>query len=334
MKKITINGIAQILKLGAERGISQAELLRGSGIKPEILKDPYASIEPTQEFQVLRTLLSHVKDDTFGLIAGEHFRLSILGILGAAVPNAATVKDAIQFFIRFINLSYTYFEVTYEQTQQGAIIRLKDKIELAQLRRFFIDRDTMFTLTAFKDLFPQPHSLNGLKLKLGYEQPKEVAFYINKFNCPIEFSEGDTLIYLDQKILAQTLQQSNELTLKLMEQQCLDVDAKLTGKVSVVEKVTQILLSNLAQTAPLEHISKQLGLTSRTIRRHLQKEGIQFQKLLNNLRCEEAKRLLNETSWSVENIAIALGYSEPGSFIHAFKAWMDCTPTEFRKSNS
>ena len=334
MKKLTINGIVQLIKLGAEQGISRQKMLLGSNISAEMLADPYSSIEPEQEFQVVHTLLEQVNDAAFGLVVGERFRLSVLGILGAAVPNAANVHEAIQFFIRFINLSYTYFDVSFKQGAEGATIRLADKIELGDLRRFFIDRDVMFTLTAFRDLFPKPVPLAGLKLKMGYETPTEIMAYHEKIPCPLAFGEGDTIISLDQSVLKLPLQQSNELTLKLLEKQCVDVDAKLAGKESISERITQLLLTDLRQPAPLEYIAEQLALSTRTVRRRLDKEGLQFQKLLNELRCKEAKRLLAETAWSIEKIAETLGYSESAGFIHAFKDWTNSSPTGYRKQQS
>lgn len=331
MKKLTINGIVQLIKLGAEHGIQQKSLLAGTDINAEMLADPYAAIEPEQEFQVVRTLLAKIMDPAFGLEVGKRFRLSVLGVLGAAVPNAANVHEAIQFFIRFINLSYTYFDVSLEQSAKGATIRLKDKIKLGDLRRFFIDRDAMFTLTAFQDLFPQAELYSGLTLKFGYDMPESVAPYDKNIQCSFDFGEGDTLIRIKASVLELPLLQSNELTLKLMEKQCQEVDARISGKETLSELITQRLLADLSQSAPLENIARQLSLSTRTIRRRLELEGFQFQKLLNDLRYQEAKRLLSESRWSIEKISATLGYSEPAGFIHAFKSWAGISPTNYRK---
>lgn len=332
MKRLTINGIVQLLKLAAERGLNPDDLLADTGIRQRMLIDPYCSIRPEQEFQVLRALLQRINDDAFGLDVGAGFRLSVLGVLGAAVPNAATVQDAIQFFIRFIALSYTYFEVRYELTAQGADIRLRDKIELGHLRRFFIDRDVMFTLTALHDIFPRSQVLSGIRIRLGYEAPDDHAIYAERIRYPLEFAEGDTVISLAGSLLTLALPQSNELTLKIMEQQCLSVAVRMTEQESTRERVTQILLTGLSYPAPLERVAQQLKLSTRTVRRRLQQEGIHFQHLLNELKQAEASRLLVETRWSVDRIAEVSGYSEAASFIHAFKRWTGMTPSAFRKT--
>jgi len=332
MKSLTINGIAQLIKIGAEYRLTPAMLLHDSGISESMLSDPHASIRPNQEFQVIRNLKRHVQNEEIGLIVGERFSLSVLGILGATVPNASSVREAIKLFIQYIQLSYTYFEVSFiEQAKSGSVI-LNDQHPLGDLRNFFIDRDIMFTLNVFKDLFPQLPILEGIQVEIGYSQPSNITGHQTQLNCPVIFREGDTRINIEKQVLDRILPQSNELTLRLLEQQCIEINNKLSGTQSMVEKVNAMLLDNISSTISLESIALSLGISSRTVRRRLKEEGTQFKYLQNNVKSNEAKRLLFETTWSVERIADHLGYSESASFIHAFKNWTDKSPSQYRKS--
>jgi AraC-like DNA-binding protein len=62
------------------------------------------------------------------------------------------------------------------------------------------------------------------------------------------------------------------------------------------------------------------------LRRRLEKDGITFQSLLDDVRRQEAVRLLDEPTLSVAAIAERLGYSEPRSFRHAYRRWTGKTP--------
>jgi len=332
MKTLTINGIAQLIKIGSEYGLSPALLLNDSGITEAMLLDPHASIRPNQEFKVIRNLRQHVHSKEIGLIVGKRFSLSVLGILGATVPNASNVREAIKLFIHYIQLSYTYFNVSFIEQKQGGSIILADQYELGDLRNFFIDRDIMFTLNAFKDLFPQLPILDGVNVKLGYSRPSNVSSHQTQLNCPVIFREGDTRINIMKHVLDRHLPQSNELTLRLLEQQCIEINNKLSGTQSMIEKVNLMLLENISSSISLENIALSLGLSSRTVRRRLNEEGAQFKFMQNNVKSNEAKRLLYETTWSVERISDYLGYSESASFIHAFKNWTDKSPSQYRKS--
>ncbi|MBN4005301.1 helix-turn-helix transcriptional regulator [Nostoc sp. LPT] len=48
---------------------------------------------------------------------------------------------------------------------------------------------------------------------------------------------------------------------------------------------------------------------------------------------QEAKVLLRQTSWTVSEIAYALGYAEVTHFNNLFKKYLNITPTNFRKAN-
>jgi len=190
----------------------------------------------------------------------------------------------------------------------------------------------MFTLNAFKDLFPQLPILDGISIELGYSRPPNLTSHQTLLPCPVIFREGDTRINIEKHVLDRHLPQSNELTLRLLEQQCKEINNKLTDTQSMVEKVNEMLLENISSPISLESIALSLDVSSRTVRRRLNEEGTQFKLLQNNVKSNEAKRLLYETTWSVERISDYLGYSESASFIHAFKNWTDKSPSQYRKS--
>ncbi len=330
MKTLTINGIAQLIKIGSEYGLSSCVLLKGSGISKIMLSDPYASIQPVQEFRVIRNLQAATGLQDLGLLVGKRFHLSVLGVLGATVPTASNVQEAIKLFIQYIQLSYTYFNVSFEESKSGGRIILADQYDLGDLRRFFIDRDTMFTVNAFRELFPQSFNMNDISVKLGYEPPSTPNKHQHMFQCPLEFSEGSTCISLSKQLLTKVLPQSNELTLKLLEQQCEEIKKKLSDSQTLVERIQRLLLESIHKPLSLEDIAQDLGLSSRTVRRKLSLEGTHYKQLLTTLRENEAKRLLNETAWPIEKIAEHLGYSETSAFNHAFKKWTLVSPNQFR----
>jgi len=47
-----------------------------------------------------------------------------------------------------------------------------------------------------------------------------------------------------------------------------------------------------------------------------------------------ADELLVTTNMKLEEVSTRLGYSEPSSFIHAYKRWNGVSPSEFRLSRS
>ncbi|MCQ4438508.1 helix-turn-helix domain-containing protein, partial [Clostridioides difficile] len=58
----------------------------------------------------------------------------------------------------------------------------------------------------------------------------------------------------------------------------------------------------------------------------LDKDGLTFQSLLDDVRRDEAQRMLDDPELTVAAIAERLGYSEPRSFRHAYRRWTGRTP--------
>ena len=81
------------------------------------------------------------------------------------------------------------------------------------------------------------------------------------------------------------------------------------------------------QTAAL---ARQLGMSVRSLTRHLAQEGTSFGEILDRLRHRLALRYLEDRRISVQQIAWLLGYSEIGAFNHAFKRWTGTSPTRAR----
>jgi AraC-like DNA-binding protein len=76
-----------------------------------------------------------------------------------------------------------------------------------------------------------------------------------------------------------------------------------------------------------------LGLSVRTLQRRLAQEGLRFEELLQADRLAKATRLLDTTSATVLEIALALGYSDHAHFTRAFRRWQGIPPLSYRRSS-
>ena len=77
-------------------------------------------------------------------------------------------------------------------------------------------------------------------------------------------------------------------------------------------------------------VARRLGMSQRSLTRHLAEEGTTFGEILEQLRHRLATRYLADDHMSVQQIAWLLGYSEVGAFNHAYKKWTGTTPRRTR----
>jgi AraC-like DNA-binding protein len=90
-------------------------------------------------------------------------------------------------------------------------------------------------------------------------------------------------------------------------------------------------LANLQDGVPsLSAITRQLGVSERTLRRRLKSVGTSYNEILKEMRATVAMQLLLEKMVTVDRIAVQLGYSESANFRHAFRRWTGHSPQSYR----
>ncbi len=333
-KKLPILGIHQVLELLEKQGIDTGPLLRAAHIDRALLSDPTASIERAQELALVAALLKVHPDPCFGLQAGACYRLSAFGVLGSAVFAASTVREAIHFFIRFVNLSYTYFDVSVQAQPQPTEVVIKSRFDLGDLYPYFMQRDLAFAATAIQDI-SFDMAKNAIKsIDIALPEPQDPTPYQQGFRCPVRFTSGPSKIRYDSEILDRTLPMANPLSFKILEQQCEKDLQRLSRPLGVSETVRQCFLQTQGDYPDEAAIAKRLSITTRTLRRRLASEGSSYKQLLHQHLSSRARQLLLHTDLPVEQIALQCGYCESSSFIRAFKSWEAMTPTAFRKRSS
>lgn len=100
----------------------------------------------------------------------------------------------------------------------------------------------------------------------------------------------------------------------------------------LVLRTQTMLLMNLAHPPDLRKLADRLNVTSRTLgRRFKNATGETPLTFLQNARVERAKRLLESTNVSFDQIAYRVGYEDPGAFRRVFAQAAGLSPREYRQ---
>lgn len=85
----------------------------------------------------------------------------------------------------------------------------------------------------------------------------------------------------------------------------------------------------------LETVQKDLGMSESKVSASIKEaSGFNFKRYLNNVRLEEAKRLLLSTDRPIMDIAYKVGYGNISHFNRVFKEAEGCSPNEYRKNTN
>ena len=101
---------------------------------------------------------------------------------------------------------------------------------------------------------------------------------------------------------------------------------------SVVRQCENWLRENSRDTRAIAHLMETVGLPERTLKRRFkQATGNSLIEYLQNLRIEQAKKMLEQGLLSVEEISVAAGYEDVSFFRRLFKRLTGLTPGAYRR---
>ena len=86
-------------------------------------------------------------------------------------------------------------------------------------------------------------------------------------------------------------------------------------------------------TMAASRVATRLGVSERTMRRHLTKAGTSYRALVDDSRRERALMLAHEGIHSVTAIAMRSGFTDVSSFSRAFRRWTGTLPSDYLAKN-
>lgn len=103
-------------------------------------------------------------------------------------------------------------------------------------------------------------------------------------------------------------------------------------QVEIVENVKNDLISNLESKITIDDLAARYGIGKTSLKNCFKEVyGKPIFKWRKEYRLDYARRLIEEDELTISEISKKVGYSSPSKFSQAFKEYVGCTPTEFKK---
>ncbi|NKQ57430.1 AraC family transcriptional regulator [Amycolatopsis sp. K13G38] len=323
-----VASVCLLVRFGEEYGLSGERLLAGSGLTPEQLADPAGVLEARQELQVVRNLASELPE--LGLVVGREYHATTFGMFGFAFISSPTVRDAVDFALRYLDLSFT-FSIPKARLEDGQVrMEIDDSTLPGDIADFLVARDLAAIYTVISELLPTGVPLTGLDLRMA--EPSEVDMYEETFGVEPRFGRPANVASFDARYLDRPLPQANPQTVAFCEAQCRELVSRRRSRAGIANDVRERLVKLGALQEGMPRIARELNMSTRTLRRKLEEAGTSFRMLSDEVREALAEELLTTGALSIEDVATRLGYAEASSFIHAFKRWKGTTPAAFLRN--
>ena len=101
---------------------------------------------------------------------------------------------------------------------------------------------------------------------------------------------------------------------------------------NIVDNAREYIKANYSKALNLDEVSYYVNVSPYYFSK-IFKEGTgeNFIEYLTNIRIEKAKELLSNTDYSMKEICVMVGYSDPNYFSRSFKKNVGVTPTEYKE---
>jgi AraC-like DNA-binding protein len=327
--------IAVLLEALAREGIAASQALTGVGLSQQDAADPAVRVSLTQVITCFRNAIRLSSDPMFAYRTGLQFHMSTYGMYGFAMLSSMDFRQTMRFAERYHQLAAPLVDMAFAEEDGFGVWTLEPKLHPqmdASLHRQVVEMYFGIHTSLHRDVMGREFAPS--ELRVTFEAPSDPAAYAGRLGARVRFGQPRNQLLFEARWLDRRPSLGNALTYAAILEVCDRFVDELQQRAGVVGSVRHLLLTNLMRNLNLRDVARALGMSVRTLRRRLADQGASYRQLTDELRRDVAIGYLRETAMTVEDIAYALGFSDPANFRQAFRRWTLSTPQQFRATNA
>ena len=323
-----------LLYLLEERGHDTERLLAPAEISRVALSGEEAFLSLAQVEALVERACRLENTDQLGLMVGERLQLMSHGELSVAALTAQTVAEALDLVVECFALLMPLFHLELIPLGETIAIRLSVRWPLDPEVERFHTAMLSGSLHAQLGLLLKGVIPEGVELDARHPRPEGLPAWVDEMSVKLGFDQPTYELRIPEALLRVGLPLADRSTHEPARRRCL---AALESRPDPSRQSSAVdrLLRELGPPYPdLDAVSRILGLSSRSLRRKLKEEGTSFRARLEHVRIALAERWLADSSRSITEIALELGYADAANFTRAFRRARGISPSAARAVNA
>ncbi|TDN63163.1 AraC family transcriptional regulator [Paraburkholderia sp. BL10I2N1] len=321
--------LTHFAEIARASGLDPYRLLAEVGLPADSLREVDLKIPAEKVALLLELSAERSRVEAFGLRMAETRRASNLGLLAFLIRDQPTLRHALNAIEHYAHLHNEALFLGVEEEGNVAIIREEflagHRVPVRQARELALG--VLFRVLHFflgEDWRPKA-------VCFAHDAPRDRAVHVRVFGPTLEFGHAFSGIVCDIQDLDLPLPSADPV----MGQYIRRYLGSINGKTSIqrsdeVRQLVSLLLPSGRST--IDNIARQMGMSRRTVHRHLAAEGTTFSSILDEVRSELALRYLERAQRPISEVSGLLGFTEPSAFSRWFRTTFGCNPSRFRAS--
>lgn len=319
-----------VLDMFASEGLDVQRLMRGADIDGPGLDKPGARVGADAVIRLWNLAIQASGNPALGLDRELVARHVNFDVVGHAMLSSADLRGGLNALSRYLALISDATTIALEQDRHQnwlVISHIGNTLRVPRQRQ----EHAILTLLILCNWLTR-REVRPLAAEFLFPPPVCELPYQKAFDCPLRFGQPVTRLLLADVDLATPLPSRSPAMLALHER-LMDEQLNNLGSSTVSNKVRETVMQRLGQGEPRrEDVAADLALTDRTLQRRLRAEGSSYQQLLDEARCELARKYLAQDHLPLSAMADLLGFGDQSNFFRACKRWFGVPPGEYRKT--
>lgn len=318
--------IREALSVAASRGLNIVNIANRAGISAELLTSSKARVPVTQCAQLWVEVAESMNDEFLGMDT-HPMRRGSYSLLAKLAFNAETLEQAIQEILKFLSLVLDDIRGELVQHSGKAYLILHDREHPKRMFTY----STYLMLVHSLMCWLSDQRIGFHKMSFRCHPPVELQDYRVRFCENIQFNAEQNQIEFDAHYLKHKIKKDKQALKDFLKHTPYNLIVRFKNENSLSLQIRrQLLLQPPSQWDELKEIAQQLNMSTATIQRRLKQEGVSYQQLKNDIRCDIAIERLSKSNDSIQTISDDLHFHDPSAFHRAFKKWTGVSPGTYR----
>ena len=316
--------VPQVLR---ELGVDPTEAIGGVGLDLSLFENPENTISFAAMGRLLKRCAARTQCAHFGLLIGQRGGPASLGILGQLLQHSPDVGSALRGAILHLHVH-----------DRGAVPALAVERGVAVLSYLIyqpgVEGTDQIYDGALAILFNTLRALCGsgwlpIEVLFSRRRPGNIQPYRDFFRVPLRFDTEQTALVFPAQWLDRAVPGADPVPRQRIERRIAALASlDQPDLVSQLRRVLRVLL--ITRRSSLAQVAQLFSMQGRTLNRRLKARGATFQALVDEVRYEIARQLVEHTHMSMSEIAATLDYAAASAFTRAFRRWSGTTPAAWR----
>lgn len=316
-------------------GGNVGQLLAGTDLEAGLLQDPACLLELEQSHRLLENLARADAGRGLGLDIGLDARMEDLGLLGHVAFCCRTPRQSTEGFWPHYGRLFGLIGTPEVVSDSGdfTVLEIHTPPLSDRALRLCIDETLIWLVAVGGQVVGRRAPVQ--RLELPFAAPSYQDRYGQLFQCPVHFKARRPRVAVHREWFEQRLPTQDAHQLQRLQAQLAQISAEAAAQTPLVSRVRHVLLSSGPERLPsLVETATHLGMSERSLSRHLQHSGTSYRQLVEAFRVRLAADVLAEGGTQAKAVAFQLGFHNIAAFRRAFKQWTGLTLSEYRRAIS